>query len=157
MTPTELPPTLTQFTVDDSCGCWVWTGHISSNGYGKAMGGKYAHRLIFEALNSPIPAGLDLDHLCRNRSCVNPSHLEPVTRSVNLRRSPIIGGKAQTHCVHGHLYDEANTYRRRDNNRRDCRTCMALRSQRRRELRFTMTTTTSTQRVLRVPKPKENE
>lgn len=70
-------------------GCWLWTGGISSNGYGTwTLGGatNSAHRLLYTLLVGPVPIGLDLDHLCRNRLCVNPSHLEPVTRRENLLR-----------------------------------------------------------------------
>jgi hypothetical protein len=77
-------------------GCWEWTGAMSrATGYGKAtMNGRSdgAHRIMYELIVGPIPTGLDLDHLCRNRICVNPAHLEPVTRSENVRRG--IGGVA---------------------------------------------------------------
>lgn len=70
--------------------CWEWTGARNGNGYGRVhvRPGKlaYAHRAVYALLVGPIPAGLDLDHLCRNRSCVNPLHLEPVTRGENLLR-----------------------------------------------------------------------
>lgn len=70
-------------------GCWIWKGYLQPNGYGKAFDGKkvrMAHVVVWEAANGPVPDGLDLDHLCRNRACVRPDHLEPVTRAVNLRR-----------------------------------------------------------------------
>ncbi|WP_143515960.1 HNH endonuclease signature motif containing protein, partial [Pseudonocardia autotrophica] len=74
---------------EDADGCWIWTGSKMGNGYGqvRVQGcSSAAHRAIYEYLIAPVPAGLDLDHLCRKRACVNPYHLEPVTRSVNLRR-----------------------------------------------------------------------
>ena len=74
---------LTSF--EDVDGCWIWRGRIAPNGYGR-LGSKYAHRVMYELHVGPIPTGLDVDHLCRVRHCVNPRHLEPVTRSENLRR-----------------------------------------------------------------------
>ena len=81
---------LDSFTKKDG-GCWLWMGCLR-NGYGVLMVSKkaeYAHRLSYERFRGSIPAGLDIDHLCRNRACVNPDHLEPVTRGENVRRSPI--------------------------------------------------------------------
>ncbi len=106
--------------------CWEWVGYINEHGYGKfTIKGKgsvkclRAHRLSYELFIGPIPGGLDLDHLCRNRSCVNPHHLEPVTRKENLRRAPtscVSGGittaiqkRALTHCKSGHEFSPENT------------------------------------------------
>ncbi len=75
-----------EFSAD---GCWDWCGWVAPNGYGQVRLMKklyYAHRLSYLAFVGEIPAGLDLDHLCRNRRCVNPYHLEPVTRKENLDR-----------------------------------------------------------------------
>ena len=111
-------------------GCWLWTRALYSNGYGAiAFHGvsRIAHRLSYEAHVGPIPVGMDLDHLCRNRCCVNPAHLEPVTRKVNLGRSPLVGrgaGTAQTaktHCPQGHEYTPENT--RIARGKRYCKTC----------------------------------
>lgn len=80
---------LNQHTVDEATGCWL-TPVVRRDGYGQiSVKGKVhrAHRFYYEYLKGPVPEGLDLDHLCRNRACVNPDHLEPVTRQVNLRRS----------------------------------------------------------------------
>ena len=98
--------------VQDS-GCWDWLGAKSQAGYGRITlpTGKtwgrtdWAHRVSYETFVGPIPAGLDLDHLCRNTSCVNPEHLEPVTRAENLHRVAV----SRTHCAHGHEFTEENT------------------------------------------------
>ena len=90
---------------EPTTGCWLWTGDTCGSGYGKlkvptdrnwsTFKNKKAHRIIYEALRGPIPPGMDLDHLCRTRPCVNPAHLEPVTRSQNLKRSPLVGRYAR--------------------------------------------------------------
>lgn len=109
-------------SVDAESGCWLWTAATNDAGYGVLrMDGRNhrAHRVSYEAFVGAIPEGLQLDHLCRVRSCVNPAHLEPVTPLVNTRRSPLIG--KQTACPRGHDYTEANTYQGREG--RLCRTC----------------------------------
>lgn len=65
--------------------CWIFQGFIGPNGYGKT-GHRWAHRRAYEERYGPVPAGLEIDHLCRVRSCINPDHLEPVTGSENARR-----------------------------------------------------------------------
>jgi len=101
--------------------CWEWIGVKTRDGYGKVTRRPrtwMVHRYVYETLVGPIPAGLTIDHLCRNRACINPAHLEPVTRKVNSER----GSEAQrTHCPQGHPYDEANTYR--SPRGRFCRAC----------------------------------
>jgi hypothetical protein len=98
--------------VDASGDCWLWNGGAGKRGYGTfwVAPGRTAdaHRYAYETLVGPVPAGLELDHLCRVRRCCNPCHLEPVTRAVNVRRSPITP-PGKTHCPKGHRYDEANT------------------------------------------------
>jgi hypothetical protein len=98
-------------------GCWLWCGAMS-NGYGVVGGGprgmrwsSKAHRHSYEVLVGSTPDGLDLDHLCRVRNCVNPTHLEPVTRQENLARSPLTAHarKHATHCKRGHEFTEENT------------------------------------------------
>lgn len=96
----------------DEDGCWLWLAHTAA-GYGRFRLSnprriEGAHRVAYELLIGPIPEGLDIDHLCRNRSCVNPAHLEPVTRGENVRRGA--RGRLVTHCPQGHAYDEPNTY-----------------------------------------------
>jgi len=97
--------------------CWVWRRHISPNGYGiigvkigDGWQNKQAHRVSYESFIGPIPSGLDLDHLCRDRRCVNPNHLDPVTRSENLKRSPLMNRQGhKTHCPRGHPYSGVNS------------------------------------------------
>lgn len=122
--------------VDAGGDCWLWTAGRTPEGYGKysitASDQLGAHRFAYEALVGPIPPGLTLDHLCRTLACVNPDHLEPVSRAENIRRSP--GGRAsinarKTQCPHGHPYDDANTdrYVWRGRVHRRCLACRASR------------------------------
>lgn len=109
--------------------CWLWTGSLSAKGYGTVFfdgRNQAAHRVVYELLVRPIDDGYQLDHLCRVRCCVNPSHLEPVTLAENLRRGRPMH---QTHCKHGHPFTEDNTYRQPSNPYRRCRTCKKLRNQ----------------------------
>jgi hypothetical protein len=74
-----------------SSGCWEWQGYVGEHGYPGTMlgpdGYESAHRVFYKRAKGPIPDGYDIDHLCRNRRCVNPDHLEAVTRTTNIRRS----------------------------------------------------------------------
>ena len=108
-------------------GCWEWMGYRTPKGYGGvAIKNKThrAHRVVYELLVGPIPVGLDLDHICRNRGCVRPDHLEPVTCKENLMRGLTHAAlnAAKTHCPHGHLYDEKNTILKKSGTRL-CREC----------------------------------
>lgn len=130
--------------VDKSDGCWVWTAGISSGGYGSFwLDGKNrrAHRVAYELTVGPVPQGLQLDHLCRNRRCVRPDHLEPVTCGENIRRGDT--GKnsgrhnaTKTHCPQGHPYEGGNPIV--SEGRRRCRECGRIRSRdRQRRIRNT--------------------
>lgn len=107
--------------------CWRWTGYINKGGYGTLPNRDtsiLAHRISYEYHVADIPDGLVLDHLCRNRWCVNPYHLEPVTQKVNTNRGDTGAVfREQTHCANGHEFNEQNTYHRRDSKGRECRTC----------------------------------
>lgn len=118
----------------DARGCWPWLGHRQPNGYGaftirieRGTHGRMvcwlAHRLSYSIAKGEIPRGLTLDHLCRNRACVNPDHLEAVPIRVNnLRGSGFAAINAvKTHCPNGHPYDERNTSV--DDGSRKCRRC----------------------------------
>src|SRR5437867_3034751 len=96
--------------VQKTATCWLWQGNIGLNGYGTmSINYKihYAHRLAYELSKGQIPNGHQLDHLCRNRICVNPKHLESVTFSENLRRSPITNANKQF-CKRGHALISEN-------------------------------------------------
>jgi len=107
--------------------CWNW-GNSQANGYraieikGKTI---QAHVFSYEHFVGPVPEGLQLDHLCRNKRCVNPDHLEPVTASVNVRRgtSPAAANAIKTHCKRGHEFTPENTCHRKGKPGRTCRTC----------------------------------
>jgi hypothetical protein len=100
--------------------CWLWDGRHDKDGYAQTSVGKKtkpAHRVVYEEFVGPIPEGKELDHICRQRGCVNPRHVEPVTTLVNQQRSPLTSS-GRTDCIHGHgvLY-------RYPSGRRVCRTC----------------------------------
>jgi len=113
----------------NEAGCWVWTATGVANGYGTIdVDGRHAlaHRVAYELFVGEIPAGLDLDHLCRNRRCVNPAHLEPVTRSENLRR-----GFEARGCKNGHPFSDTafSIVRRADGGtERRCKICHRARN-----------------------------
>jgi hypothetical protein len=113
--------------------CWPWIGRcLTRDGYATfhLIGRKNttAHRVVYELLVGPIPEGLDIDHLCRNRQCMNPAHMEPVTRRVNTLRGETMPAKhaAVTHCPYGHEYTPENT--RWYDGHRWCRACGKRRS-----------------------------
>lgn len=113
--------------------CHYFAGKTNWAGYGMIVGredgkeySQMAHRAVYISEVGAIPEGLVIDHLCRNRICINPDHLEPVTQKENCRRGNT--GKYlkdRKVCVNGHRYTEENTYRYPDG-RRNCRTCYSL-------------------------------
>ena len=128
------PKDITRFfsKVKQTDNCWIWISYIGRDGYGRFNINSTkipAHRFSYELFKGDIPIGLELDHLCRNRACVNPEHLEPVTHQINILRG--IGTAAinarKTHCPQGHPYsgDNLRTYQ----SGRMCRICNRLHTQ----------------------------
>jgi hypothetical protein len=108
--------------------CWIWHGTIGHDGYGRlsTWGGHslHAHRYAYERFVGPIPEGLTLDHLCRNRACCNPAHLEAVTHKTNILRGEGLpaDNARKTHCKHGHLLAGENVFVKA-NGGRGCKIC----------------------------------
>jgi hypothetical protein len=119
--------------------CWLWTGKLSSEGYpvlcvdGQKL---YVHRLAARVQHGDIPSGYTVDHLCRNRACIRPTHMDVVTRRVNVLRGigPAAVHARATHCPQGHEYNKANTYwwRTPTGEGRRCRVCQRERKRLRR-------------------------
>ena len=113
-------------------GCWEWQGALSTAGYGRIAWAHAPHKMTYASVHrvlytvdvGPIPKGLDLDHLCRVRRCVNPEHLEPVSRSENLLRGDTVPARraAVTRCPRGHEYSPENTLVSR-RGQRSCKEC----------------------------------
>ena len=115
----QLQRMLNRIVRDEATGCWLWQGYCAKDGYAMShitVGlGTYlirkAHVVMWWLVKQhPVPNGLELDHLCRNRKCVNPDHMEPVTGCVNTLRgtSPVAINAAKTHCKRGHPLEGAN-------------------------------------------------
>ena len=116
---------MAEYTIADG-DCWETHRKPRPTGYVyMTTGGKQykQHRWYYEEYIGPIPEGLVIDHLCRNRACCNPFHMEPVTIGENVRRG-VHGNTTKTHCPQGHGYTAKNTYRYPDG-RRHCRICRA--------------------------------
>lgn len=136
MTSLTIPDWLTGKVEVTDDGCWNWLMSMKPNGYGQWSGARnrgmsgLAHRAVYSIAIGPVAADLDIDHLCRNRRCVNPTHLEPVTRRENLLRSPLFNQWRThlTHCKHGHELAGDNLYLDPRNGNRNCKTCRNIRS-----------------------------
>ncbi len=114
-------------TPEPNTGCWLWSAALDGSGYGRLTLNRVsrsAHRLAYETLVGTVQNGLELDHLCRTRSCCNPAHLEPVTRQQNCKRG--LRGALHTNCPHGHEFTPSNTAIN-INGHRFCRTCSRTR------------------------------
>ena len=127
---------------EPNSGCWLWLGSIDDCGYGKMRGGRddpgesLAHRVSFKFHVGPIPDGLELDHKCRTRCCVNPYHLRAVTHAVNVAESDRTTNhrnRIKTHCLRGHEFSPENTVIEKWNGitMRKCRVCRLMRQRRR--------------------------
>lgn len=128
--------------IEDEQACWLWLGHKNILGYGKlSYKGKIkqAHRVIFEIIGQPIKYNLVVDHMCKNTSCVNPSHLREVTFKQNIfenSNSPAYTRKVSTHCERGHKWTDDNIYWAKGKNGviyRHCRKCTLSRQAKYRE------------------------
>ena len=95
-----------KITYEPNSGCWLWTGGLTKEGYGmlsvRTGLNEYAHRYVYNFFVGEVPKGLELDHLCRTRSCVNPSHLDPVTHSLNTKRGNAGKWERPDQCKRGH-------------------------------------------------------
>jgi hypothetical protein len=131
----RLPERFWSKTMVQADGCWQWIGAVT-DGYGSYRHDNkpiLAHRAAYTVFVGPIPGtfphGLTVDHLCRNRSCVNPAHMELVSRGENSLRGDgaATKNKQKTHCSRGHSYTPENTYVPSDG-KRYCRACSRIRS-----------------------------
>ena len=115
------------YYIEKTDSCWNWKGGLNTKGYGEYWDGQRmvrAHRFVFEKFKEKIPKDLQLDHLCRNPSCVNPEHLEIVTNKENIRRGEnhVAKKMAQTNCIKGHKLNGLNLYITPSGHRR-CKIC----------------------------------
>lgn len=132
--------------VEKTTSCWLWNGPKNQNGYGKVSLWKpkrttiAAHKFLFQKINGELPKGMELDHLCRIRHCVNPDHLEIVTHRENTLRgiSMVAVNAKKTHCKYGHEFTKKNTKicKSRGTIERNCKTCHAINSKKYRNERL---------------------
>jgi hypothetical protein len=114
--------------------CWYWRGFITKQGYGRVKLGDrlyYAHKVSYLVSVGDVPVGLELDHMCRTRDCVNPYHMEPIPGVTNMLEgvSPSGLNSRKTHCKRGHALNEGNTYSDPKKANRSCRVCQRLHSE----------------------------
>ncbi len=129
---------LSRIRVNQLSGCWNWVGSINVYGYGMLYlksgkpkhVGVYAHRFSYDLFNGPIIKDLVVDHICRNRACVNPEHIRSVTRTINTienSEGASAKNKIKRACIRGHEFNEQNTYRYISKKGYACRSCIACR------------------------------
>lgn len=133
----RLPERVRKKIAFDAEGCWLWTAGVRDTGYGtiwwkfdgEPKRNHLAHRAVYRLLVSEIPAGLQLDHLCRVITCVHPDHLEPVTQRENIARgeSATVFQARKTHCKYGHPFAGDNLLMHKNGRWRICRTCETAR------------------------------
>lgn len=136
LTPRQRMGLFSRVHVNTTTGCWEWIGPLTGVGYSQISLGRsffLAHRVMYTEFRGPIPGVLTIDHLCRNKRCINPWHMEAVTHAENNFRgnSNSARKRRQTHCNQGHEFTPENTYIHKNGNRA-CRECNRLRAERRR-------------------------
>lgn len=123
----------------DEHGCWNWTGGLQKDGYGicKRFGQSLAHRAVYFMMTGTISNELEIDHLCRNRKCVNPLHMQQVTHQQNISRSIYFRERhrngRKTHCIRGHEFNDQNSFIENYKGKimRKCRVCINMRQRER--------------------------
>ncbi len=130
--------TISETNYYDGTPCWEWQLSLDKDGYGRFKihkKGHRAHRVAYEVYVEPLSSELVIDHLCRNRACCNPMHLEAVTSQENILRGELtLREKSKTHCPQGHEYNEENTHytvSKKGTTWRQCRACWALKRKKR--------------------------